>query len=120
MNYCSGWFKNLRIKNKRILMIALAKVVPASLGRIRHPLRHSLPREVRGEEGRGENGGKRIGGKKEDTYIHSRRLTHTRRVRYTLRKRRVRHWWSGELHNLHTDAFALAQFQNRASAGTRM
>lgn len=74
MNYCSGWFKNLRIQNKQILMIALAKVVPASLGRIRHPLRHSL-QQNKGTRGQGR-GRKRGEWRKENRrrkrgYIHT-------------------------------------------------
>lgn len=80
MNYCSGWFKNLRIKNKQILMIALAKVVPASLGRIRHPLRHFLPQNkgTRGQ-GRGRKGRewRKENRRRKRGYIHTFTQTHT-------------------------------------------
>lgn len=116
MNYCSGWFKNFRIKNKQILIIAHAKVVPASLGRIWHPSRQFLQqnkgmrgqrRGRKGREWRKEN--RRRQRTSIHTYIHV--DTHTS-VMYTLRKRRVRHWWSGELHTLHTEAFGTVAKQS--------
>ena len=80
MNYYSGWFKNFRIKNKQILIIALAKVVPASRGRIWHPLRQFL-QQNKGMRGQ-RRGRERMEGREQKekrkihTYIHSCRHTH--------------------------------------------